>query len=73
MSCDVVPKFPSVNISDQETDYQYSHTSPSIRFHIYHIIARCSTHGRIPLNEKKCRKCKYDSASEQRTKLYTGK
>ena len=31
----------SVNIPDQETDDQYSNTSPSIRFHIYHIIARC--------------------------------
>ena len=29
----------SVNISDQETDDQYSNTSTSIRFHIYHLIA----------------------------------
>ena len=33
-------KFPSVNIPYQETDDQYSNTSPSINFHIYHIIAR---------------------------------
>ena len=42
-------KFPSVNINDQETDYKYSNTSTSISFHIYHLIARCTTHGRLPL------------------------
>ena len=31
-----------INLPDQETDKQYSETSPSIRFHIYHIIARCT-------------------------------
>ena len=34
-------KFPSNNIPDQETDNQYPNTSPSIRFHIYHMIAHC--------------------------------
>ena len=34
-------KFPSVNITDQETDDQYTDTIPSIRFLIYHLIARC--------------------------------
>ena len=38
-------KLPSVHLPDQETDDQYSDTSPSIRFHIYHLIALCSTHG----------------------------
>ena len=36
-------KFPRVNLPDQETDDQYSDTIPSISFHIYHTIARCST------------------------------
>ena len=45
-------KFPSVNLPYQETDNQYYDSIPSISFHIYHIIARCSKHGRIPLNEK---------------------
>ena len=63
---------PSVNIPDQETDDKYSNTNPSIRFHIYHLIACCSTHGRIPINYKNnCRKCRQDSASEQSTKIYT--
>ena len=67
-------KCPSINTPDQETDDQYSNTSPSICFHIYHIIARCPTHGRLPLTDKKmyC-KCKQDSASEQSTKIYTRK
>ena len=39
---------PCINIIDQETDNHNSDTTPSIRFHIYHIIARCTVHGRIP-------------------------
>ena len=42
-----------INIPDQETDNNYSETKPSIRFHIYHIIGRCTAHGKIPLKEKK--------------------
>ena len=50
---------PYINLPDQETDHQYSETTPSIRFHIYHIIARCSAHGRIQLKDKKiCHMCK---------------
>ena len=49
----VCAKWPSVNIPDQEIDDQYSYTSPSIQFHIYHLIARCSTRGRLPLTDKK--------------------
>ena len=45
-------KFPSINLPDQETDDQYSNTSTSISFHIYHLIARCTTHGRLTLNDK---------------------
>ena len=49
-------KCPCVNITDQETDDQYHGTSTSIIFQIYHIIARCTTYGRNPLNDKKiCR------------------
>ena len=46
-------KCPCINIPDQETDNQYSETTPSIRFHINRIIGRCTYHGRIPLKEKK--------------------
>ena len=65
-------KFPCVNLPDQETYDQYSYTIPSISFHIYHIIARCTAHGRIPLNDKKvCRRYKQDSTSEKSTNIYT--
>ena len=67
-------KCPSVNLPDQETDDQYSNISPSISFHIYHIISRCIEHGMILLNDTEIfRKCKQDYASEKSTKIYTRK
>ena len=42
-------KCPCVNLPYQETYYQYSKTSTSILFHIYHLIWHCTTHGRLPL------------------------
>ena len=42
---------PCINITDQETDNHNSYTTPSIRFHIYHIIARCTDHGIIQLKD----------------------
>ena len=44
-------KCSSVNITGQEKDDQYSNTIPSIKFHINHLIALCSTHGRLPLTD----------------------
>ena len=41
-----------INIPDQEKIKKQDATTPSIRFHIYHIIGCCSTHGMIPLKEK---------------------
>ena len=35
-------KCPGINLPDQETDDNYPDNSPSIRFHIYHLIARCT-------------------------------
>ena len=67
-------KCPCLNLPDQETDNQYSDTSISIQFHIYHIILICTTRVRLLLNDRKiCRMCKKDSASEQSTKVYTKK
>ena len=63
-------KCPSVNIPGQETDDQYSNTSPPICFHVYHLIARCTTHGRLPLNNRNFfLKCQQDYISEQSTKI----
>ena len=44
--------FPCINIPDQESDKKHKKTTPSIRFHIYHIIGRCTAHGRIKLKDK---------------------
>ena len=63
---------PCINITDQETSNKYSETTPSIMFHIYHIIARCTAHGIIPLKDKKiCHICKQESSSDESTKIYT--
>ena len=43
---------PFINIPDQKTDNHNSDTTPSILFHIYHIIGCCSNHGRITLKDK---------------------
>ena len=51
-------KFPSVNIPEQETDDQYSDTRPSIKFHIYHLIERCTKNGRILLTDNFFCMCK---------------
>ena len=67
-------KYPSINITDQETDDNYPNPSPSIRFHIYHLIALCTKDGRLPLTDKKFfHKCQHDTASGQSTKIYTRK
>ena len=44
---------PCINLPDQETTKKHEETTPSMRFHIYHIIGRCTAHGRIPLRDKK--------------------
>ena len=63
-----------INLPDQETDNQNSRTIPSIRFHSYHTIARCTDHGRIPLKDKKiCYMCKQESLPYESTKIYTRK
>ena len=42
-----------INLPDQETNRKHEERTPSIRFHIYHIIARCTAHDRIPSKETK--------------------
>ena len=63
-----------INIPDQETTKNHDETTPSIRFHIYHIIGRCTSHGRIPLKDKNiCYMCEQESLSDKCTKIYTRK
>ena len=57
-------KCPSVNLPDQEKYDKYYNISPSIIFQIYHLIAHCTTHGRLLLSDKVFfHKCKQDTAS----------
>ena len=42
---------PCINIPDQEKTKNHEETTPSIRFHIYHIIGRCTAHGRIAFKD----------------------
>ena len=39
---------PCIDIPYQETNKKHEETTPSIRFHIYHIIGRCTSHDIIP-------------------------
>ena len=65
---------PCINLTNQETDNHNSDTTPSIRFHIYHIIERCTAHGRVSSIDKKiCYMCKQESSSDDSTKIYTRK
>ena len=65
-------KYPSINIPDQETDDKHPNPSHSIRFHIYHMVACFTKHGRLPLTDKKnCCECQQDTASGQSTNIYT--
>ena len=65
---------PSISITDQETDDKHPNPIPSIHFHIYHLIARCTKHDRLLLTDKKsCRECQQDNDSGQSTKTITRK
>ena len=60
----------SINILDQETNKKHKETTPSIRFHIYHIIGICTAHGIIPLKDKKiCYMSKQESSSYKSTNI----
>ena len=66
--------FPFIKLPDQETNKKYEEATPSIRFHIYHIIGSFTAHGRIPLKDKKiCYICKQDFLPDKSTNIYTRK
>ena len=53
---------------------KHDETTPTIRFHIYHIIGRCTTHGIISLKDKTiCSMCKQESSPDKSSKIYTRK
>ena len=58
----------------KKTDNQNSDTTPSIRFHIYHMIPCCTDHCRFTLKYKKiCYTYKQESSSDEFRKTYTRK
>ena len=62
---------PFINIPDQKTDNHNSDTTPSILFHIYHIIACCTDHSRIPLKDKKYVTCVNKNLHQINLQKYT--
>ena len=63
--------FPCINLPDQEKYNHYSDRTPSIRFHIYHILARCTDYVKIPMEDKKiCHMCKQESSPENNYLLW---
>ena len=52
----------------------HDENTPTIRFHVYHIIGRCTTHGRLSLKDKTiCSMCKQESSPDKSTKMYIRK
>ena len=61
---------PCINIPDQEISNKHDETTPTIRFHIYHIIGSCAIHGRLSLKNKSiCSMCKQESSPDKSTKM----
>ena len=44
---------PCIDIPDQESDRHHSNTSLSVCFYVYHLIVRCTVHGRRPQHKNK--------------------
>ena len=66
--------FPHIDLPCHESDRHNSNTSLTIRFNVYHIIARCIVHWRGPLDENKiCLLCLQDPASMPPAKVYIKK
>ena len=65
---------PCIDLPDQASDKHYFNSSSSMSFHFFHLIARFTVHGRIPLDEKKfCCFCFQYLATVTPAKLYTRK
>ena len=63
---------PPIHLIDQESDMHHSNAYPSICFHIYHLVACFTVHGRHTLDEKKiCHLCVSISGYCDTWKIYT--
>ena len=49
----------------------HEETTPSIRFHIYHIIGRCNARGRITVKDKKYVTCVNNNRRQINLQKYT--
>ena len=57
-----------------ESDKHNTNVSPTIRFHVYHLIAHCNVHGKFHLNEnQQCQFCEAPYYSIVTEKLYKRK
>ena len=63
--------FPCINIHDQEIYKEHEETTPSIRFHIYHIIGHCTAHSIIPLKHKIYVTCVNKNLHQMNLEKYT--
>ena len=61
----------AVNIPDQKIDKNYEKKTPSIRFHIYHIIGSYTAYGGIPLKDKRYVTCVNKNLHQITLKSYT--
>ena len=67
-------KCPRIDLTSLESDDQNLNFSPTICFHVHHIIARWTVHDRHPFNEnRQCWFCESYTDSIVTAKLYTGK
>ena len=67
------PSCPSIDLTGQDSDSFHSTTSPTIRFHVYHLIAHCTVHERHPERNLKLLIYLQDLASVTPAKIYTRK
>ena len=64
-------KYPCINLLDQETGNQNSNTTPSMRFQNFHIIGRCTAHGRITQKDKNYVTCVNKNLHQMNRQTYT--
>ena len=63
-----------INLTDQGTNKIHEEATPSIKFHIYYTIARCTARSRIPLKDNKiCYMCEQEYLPDSSTKINTRK
>ena len=63
---------PHIDITSTESDQNNSYVITTINFHVYHLIALYTVHGRRPFNEnKQCQLCEAPSDSIVNAKQYT--